>query len=375
MSSVLHVITGLSGGGAERTLFNVVRGTKDRYETRVISLTDEGIYCQPLRDMGVFVECLRLGKFQWSLKPFCRALKKFRPSVIQGWMYHGNLAACMIGSILPGRRAVLWNVRHSLYDLRREKPLTRQVIRLNRSLSSGADAVIYNSNVARRQHEEFGFCSERSLVIPNGFDLSQWGHDEGGESLSRQSLGLPDDALVVGHVARFHPMKDHEMFVRSTVELMQRYPRIYALLAGKGVDQKNLVLNRLIPEGVRQRFLLLGERSDVPALMRVMDVFCLSSRWGEAFPNVLGEAMASGLPSVVTNVGDCAEILGEGGIVVPPGDESEFLGALERMISMPEPERERLGRKARNRIENNYNLEAIVNRYFEFYGYFSAPGR
>jgi glycosyltransferase involved in cell wall biosynthesis len=270
----------------------------------------------------------------------------------------------------------MWNVRHSLYDLRHEKRLTQYMIRLNSRLSSRADAIIYNSSVARRQHEDFGFASGKSLVIPNGFDLSRWGAFVSEPEISRWTLGVPNDAVVVGHVARFHPMKDHDLFVRIMVRLMRRHPRLCVILAGKGIVQDNGTLMQLIPEEFRHRFFLLGERSDVPALMRMMDVFCLSSRWGEAFPNVLGEAMASGLPAVVTNVGDCAEILGESGFVVPPGDEGALHDALEKMLRLTAGERERLGNMARGRVERDYNLATIIDRYAELYGaYAQETGR
>jgi len=368
---LFHIITGLSTGGAERALYNVLAGgLAEQGDVAVVSLRDEGTYGQPIRDLGVPVYTLGIQRGLPSLSAIARLRQlvlRLRPDVIQGWMYHGNLAASVAARMMPGSRpAVAWNVRQSLYSLSGEKPLTRQVIRANRWASAGVDAILYNSRLSREQHETFGFAAERGQVIPNGFDTERLTPDAERGRVMREALGIPREAIVIGHVARFHPMKDHASFLRAAVEVMRQRSDVVCLLAGRDVNLENPALAGILPPELEQRFYFVGERKDVPDLMRAMDLFCLSS-WSEAFPNVLGEAMALGVPCVATDVGDSRDIVGETGIVVPPSDSKALSDGLLAMLNRTANEREALGRAARARIEMYYSLPSVVAQYRELY--------
>lgn len=367
----LHVITGLSGGGAERALYNLLSGGLGEYAGRgVLSLTDGGVYGAPIRDLGVPVYELNIRRrpdrglgASWIKA----VVRDFQPDIIQGWMYHGNLAAVFAARFALGQTALVWNVRHSLYVLRAEKPLTRQVIRINKWFSRSADAIVYNSRLARKQHEEFGFEADRGLVIPNGFDIDALQPDMTVGLSVRRLLGIPGDALVVGHVARFHPMKDHVSFLRAAARVAQEVTDARFVLIGRGIDESNRTLVGLIPEELKDRFYFLGERNDVHDLMQAMDVFCTSSAWGEGFPNVLGEAMACGVPCVATDVGDSAAIVGDTGVVVPASDSAALADGILSVISGPVDKRHGLGRASRARIGAKFRAEDVMQRYADLY--------
>lgn len=368
---LLHVITGLSIGGAERALYSVLAGgLAARFDTAVLSLRDQGSLGTAIRQLGLPVHTLDMG----GGVPGARVLARLRrivrsmaPDVIQGWMYHGNLAASVAARMTPGPRpAVAWNVRHSLYSLAAEKPLTRQVIRANRWASVGADAILYNSRLSREQHEAFGFASKCGQVIPNGFDTGALRPDAVAGEATRKALAIPQDAIVIGHVARFHPMKDHASFLRAAVEVMRQRADVVCLMAGREVNLENPALAGIVPQDLEGRFFFVGERGDVPELMQAMDVFCQSS-WSEAFPNVLGEAMALGVPCVVTDVGDSRDIVGETGEVVPPSDSAALAQGLLAMLDQPARERAALGQAARARIEARYALSRLVEQYRGLY--------
>ncbi len=371
MPGIIHVITGLATGGAERALYNLLNGgLVSRFDNHVVSLIDEGTMGPQIRDLGVPVITLgmRNGRPSFSgVAKLRRVVRKYKPDVIQGWMYHGNLAASIARRFSPAKPALAWNVRQSLYDLAREKTMTRAVIRANRIFSSGPDVLLYNSQLSREQHEAFGFASGHGKVIPNGIDMQRFTFSSESLQSVRSELGIPAHVLVVGHVARLHLMKDHPVFLRAAVDLALRYKQVYFLLSGLGVSLDNKVLAQLIPDQVRDRFHLLGERSDVPELMSAMDVFCLSSAWGEGFPNVLGEAMATGVPCVLTDVGDSAIVIGDTGVVVPPQDENALAAGIESLLTMPLEERRTLGASARVRIDANYTLGAVVEQYVALY--------
>ena len=370
MTVVMHIITGLNTGGAERALCNVIQGgLAERFQTVVVSLTDGGRYGPMLEEFGVPVHCLGMKRgltsfsALWCLR---KVVRKYHPDIVQGWMYHGNLAARLAITLAAGRPAVVWNVRHSLYNLADEKPLTQQVIRSNHWLSSRIDSIVYNSQASRRQHEAFGFAGSRGKIIPNGFDVVGLRPEPGTGKSIRQELSIPEDALVIGHVARFHPMKDHASFLRAAVRVASAVPAARFLVVGREVSPRHPTLAGIVPPELLERFVFPGEHSDVPRLMQSMDVFCLSS-WSEAFPNVLGEAMASGVACVTTDVGDCADIVRDTGIVVPPSDSEALARGLMEMLDKPSKERVALCRAAMERVECHYGLDSVVAQYTNLY--------
>jgi glycosyltransferase involved in cell wall biosynthesis len=371
MARVLHIITGLSTGGAERALYSLLAGgLAEMQNTSVISLTDEGTYGARIRALGVPVHALGMRRGVpgpvaiWRLHTL---VQKMRPDVVQGWMYHGNLAASIAAWLSPGSPPKLaWNVRHSLYSLDKEKPLTQLVIKFNRWMSGRVGALLYNSRLSKQQHEAFGFAAQCGRVIPNGFDTEQLKPDVASGQAMRNILAIPLEATVLGHVARFHPIKDHVSFLRAAVDVMRLRSEVFCVLAGRDVNLQNPALVGIVPPELENRFRFVGERSDIPDLMQAMDVFCQSS-WSEAFPNVLGEAMALGVPCVATDVGDSRDILGEAGILVPPSDCRALAEGLISMLTFTEESRKEKGRLARAHIEARYSLPGVVKQYLKVY--------
>lgn len=366
-----HIITGLNTGGAERALYNLLQGGMGtRFDCHIVSLMGDGTMGPRIRELGVPVTALGMRQgvpLVSVVNRLRRVVKELQPNLIQGWMYHGNLAAWLVRLFLPNKPLLAWNVRHSIYDLAEEKTLTRRVIKANRFFSEAPDVLLYNSNISRTQHEHLGFCPNKGRVIPNGIDIDTYSLSAESRMHVRRELGIPPEAKVVGHVARLHPMKDHPQFLSAAVRIASRHNDIHFILCGRGVTLENSRLGQLVPAAMRCRFHLLGERSDIQDLMCAMDLFTSTSSYGEGFPNVLGEAMACGLPCVATDVGDSAMIVSDTGVVVPPRNEDAFLNATEHLLLMPEKERQALGGSARTRIVNNFTLQKIVEQYSVLY--------
>jgi glycosyltransferase involved in cell wall biosynthesis len=205
-------------------------------------------------------------------------------------------------------------------------------------------------------------------VIPNGFDLEQFKPDPEARSALREELGIPRNAAIVGLVGRFDAQKDHHTFVDASALLKVRQRNLHFVLCGDDISWANRELSRWIDEtGMRDRFHLLGRRHDLPRITAALDVSCLCSVYGEAFPNVLGEAMACGVPCVVTDVGDCAAIVGNTGSVSPPGDAQALARGIESLLELGEDGRRRLGETARGRVREHFSLDSIVKRYENLY--------
>ena len=152
----------------------------------------------------------------------------------------------------------------------------------------------------------------------------------------REALGVAPDALLVGMIARFDPVKRHDLFLAAVAAAARSGLDVHAVLAGTGVTAANPALARLVDGGdLGRRVHLLGERQDVERIMPALDVLVSASGWAEGFPNVVGEAMACGVPCLVTDTGDSAAIVGDGGVVVPPGDGGRLQTASSRPARLP----------------------------------------
>jgi glycosyltransferase involved in cell wall biosynthesis len=150
--------------------------------------------------------------------------------------------------------------------------------------------------------------------------------------------------------------------------LRAQLDNVYFVLVGKDVTSENNQLFEWVAEsGALERCRLLGLRDDIARLMVAMDVLALPSLYGEAFPNVLGEAMSCGVPCVATDVGDSAYIVGDTGRVVPAGDISQFADAIVSLIAMPTDERERASVKARERVLQLFDICSVIARYENCY--------
>ncbi len=371
---VLHVISALTVGGAEVMLHSLLsRMDTERFEPLVISLAEGGPMRRRIKELGVPVHDLGmrpgLSATPAVMRRLVRLTRDFRPDVVQGWMYYGNLAAvAAAASCLPRRVPVVWGVHHSLNDLGLEKRSTAAAIRLGARLSTLPKRILYVSGVSASQHEALGYRSDSRVIIPNGFDCDKLRPDAEAYASVRAELGLGPATLLIGSFARYHPMKDHANFLAAASMLVERDPQIRFLLAGRGVDASNKELAaRISAPELRGRVYLLGERDDVPRLAAALDVASTSSAWGEAFPIAIGEAMACGVPCVVTDVGDSAWLLGETGRVVPPRDSAALAGAWQDVLRMGKKERVALGARARGRIRYNFSLPEVVRRYEELY--------
>jgi glycosyltransferase involved in cell wall biosynthesis len=361
---VAHVITGLAVGGAEMMLLKLVEASSPDFRHNVISLRSSDGLGERLEQNGAKVVALNLraGSIPGlSAVGLVTTLKQLRPHVIQGWMYHGNVAAMIAMPFLGFRPALSWSIRSSYDDRNRDTWLTRRVVRIGARLSSRVDAIIYNSQRSQRQHTEKGYAGEHAIAIPNGFDVERLRPDEARRMARRQRWRVAPDSVVVGLLARVHPIKDHATFLTAAAEVLKRNPTVVFAVAGKGVPELRTVMPSLV-DAIGANLLLLPEEADVPSFMNALDICALSSR-GEGFPNVLGEAMACSVPCVSTDVGDCAEIVSNTGLIVPPGSPDKLAEAILRLVTAGASERRARGELARARILSNYTLDGVARRY------------
>lgn len=370
MIKIVHVITGLSTGGAEMMLFKLLSCTdRSAFDVSVVSLTAPGPLAAKIEALGIGVTTLGMHRGVPDPRTLARLVKLFRqqsPDLVQTWMYHsdllGGVAARLAG--IP----VLWNIRHSNLDAGVNKKMTILTARLCAVLSRFVPhRIICNSETARKVHARLGYRDQLFEVIPNGFDANTFFPDPAASREVRRELGIADGGLLIGLVARFDPQKDHFTFISAAGRLADAGIKAHFLLCGDGVDRTNAKLMQWIADaGHCERFILLGRRQDVPRLTAALDV-AVSSSCGEGFSNAIGEAMACGVPCVVTDVGDSAAVVADTGCVVPHADPAALAAALQRMACNSVSARKELGGRARERVLELYALPAVVQRYEKLY--------
>lgn len=374
---VAHVITDLDTGGAELVLARLL-GEMDRrrFEHTVISLTTAGQVADQLAGLGIPVSALgmRVGfPNPLSVLRLARVLRTFHPDIVQTWMYHADLVGSMAAR-LAGRAPVIWGIRNSVLVAGASKRRTILIARLLARLSRGLPARIVScSEAARLVHIRLGYQAQKFVVIPNGFDVEKFKPDVSARLQVRQELNLSPETEVAGFFARFDPQKDHHNFIRAANLLLERQADVHFLLCGEGVTGQNPSLAGWIAEtGRGDRFHLLGRRVDMPRLTAALDLAVSASEYGEAFPNVIGEAMACGVPCVATDVGDSAAIIAETGLIVPPHNAQALASAMLKILEMGSEDRHALALAARQRVIENYSLAAMASRYQAVY--FAAAG-
>lgn len=372
MIKVVHVITGLGSGGAERMLTRLTaHSNREEFQHIVISLTDGSVYGVQIRDAGIALHCLGMQRRKPSfsaLVKLIRLLKSERPNVVQTWLYHADLVGLIATKLARLKIPVVWNLRCSEMPEGYHSGMTTWVIRCLAWLSRHPEAIIVNSQKGLADHVRQGYRPRRWLMIPNGFDCNYLKPDGLGRQHLRQRLSIPDQAVVFGLIARHDPMKNHGDFLRAAVAVAEAYPEAHFLMAGEGVvDTASPFSSYAQLDLLRKRMHCLGHVADIPTVMAGLDVLVLSSAFGEGFPNVVGEAMSCAVPCIVSNVGDAASIVGDTGLVVPPGDVGVLIQAMERFLAKSSAERIALGEAARCRVLNHYSIQKIVAAYERLY--------
>ncbi|MCY7294346.1 glycosyltransferase [Alteromonas sp. a30] len=368
---VMHIITGLGTGGAEAMLYKLLnqQGADNRVDNIVVSLTPGGKHHAMLEEKGIRVITLNVKKV-WLLPVYLwrllSAIKQEKIQIINAWMYHAMLFACLLSlfSLTRGPR-LLWNVRHSLQNLNQEKPSIRLIIRLLGLLLVLPERVVFNSQKSALEHQKYWNMKDKAQFIANGFELSTWLPKRELADTTQDPLRALlniEQGRIIGNVGRAHPMKNQLGLIKHFLALADKYPNAHLVVIGKGTDALP------IPDiPGKSRIHLLGERNDVNVLMPFFDYFVLSSNWGEGFPNVLGEAMACELVCLTNDVGDSGYLLNDADWIVPPYQDKALESKLGELLDLDAAQCSVLGKTHRQRMQEHFSIEAISEQYLDLY--------
>ena len=378
MIRVAFLTRSLEVGGAEVQMTTLARGLPAaEFETTVLTFYAKGPLQVPLREDGV--SWLALDKRgRWDLLGFsarlARSLRAFAPDIVHSYLGGPNVLAAAIKPVLPGSRLV-WGVRESDMDFSHYDWTWRATFRLQSLLSFVPDLIVANSQSGLEHCLAHGFRGARARVVPNGIDTQRFQPDrERGAALRRQWLAGRKGPLI-GMAARIDPMKDHGNFLQTVAEIAVHGPEIrFVCIGGGKPDYLAEVQGMAESLGLADRIFWAGHLEDMPAAFCALDLNLLPSAFGEGFPNAVGEAMACGVPSVVTDVGDAGLVVGEAGAVVPRRDPEALAAAVGRWLATSEAERRVLSQAARQRIVAEFSADAMVEQMAELYRGLVAGG-
>lgn len=355
---VLFLIRSLEAGGAERQLVLLANGLAQRgHEVGVAVFYSGGILENNLDGPALF---LLKKKGRWDaysfLRSYGRCLKSFQPDILHSYLGTANNLAVLAKLFNPSL-SVVWGIRSTSVNFSAYGKLAKIDYCVQRLLSNSPNMIIANSHAGKQDAINSGFSSDSFLVIPNGIDVQHYIPDQAkGTGLRGQWQHAPDD-LLIGIVGRLDPMKGHWAFLQAVKIALQKEASLRVVCVGKGPLEPDLhLLCRDLK--IEDKVIWAGLQIDMPAVYNALDVCCLASLFGEGFPNVLGEAMACGVPCVTTDVGDAAHIVGKTGLIVPKGNPEAMAEALLMMA-----QRVKRGElsETRTRIVEHFSLERMVD--------------
>jgi glycosyltransferase involved in cell wall biosynthesis len=361
-------------GGAEQQLARLAIGLRRRgWSIKVLTFypSNDGLEgC--LSEAEVPVHCLdktgRSDTFGF-VRRLTKKLTAHPPNILQSYLTPPNIFAAWAACGLPETHLV-WGVRATAMDLRRYDWTHRAVEWGQARLSRWPKLIIVNSHAGMAELLRRGYPRPRVKVVTNGVDTDVFFPDRDSALACRLKAGWLKGASgpLVGLIARLDPMKDHASFLRAARGFIDKVPGVRFVCVGSRAtssaqDILSLCSNLGLDEFVRWE----EPRADIPTVLNALDLVTLSSAFGEGFPNILGEAMACGVPVVATDVGDSARVIGDVGRVVPPHDPRALMAAWTSVLDIPDGERRRLGASGSARIETHFALSTMVKATADLY--------
>lgn len=355
---MVHVITNFAGvGGAEMMLARLIQQTEHDYQHVIISLMKTSDVYQSTLD-----RCQSHYTLGWNglntlgtIKKLRGLLKKLQPKTVQCWMYHANVLTSLSCIGLSPKPDIFWGIHHSLASPKEESLSTKIALAMSKVLAQQPKGVIYCAHSSLQQHQGFGLKNNNAQVIANGVFLDKFQPN-------------PDlhEPLVIGFAGRYHMAKGYP-YLFETMGLLKAH-RIVFKIAGSGASLDNPEVKALFEQYQldAQKVQLLDQVNDMPAFYQSIDVFLMTSIT-EGFPNVLVEAMASGLPCISTDVGDAKYIVDELGAIVPPRDPDALANAILDYVHSSQTEKLELKQASRARVEQHFSIESVSQQYLDMW--------
>lgn len=356
--TILHVITNFAGvGGAEMMLARLIQQTQDQYNHVIIALMKTSdVYAETL------TQCQSYYALGWNglntlgtIAKLRDLLKSIAPKTVQCWMYHANVLTSLSCIGLSPKPDIFWGIHHSLASPKEESLSTKVALVMSKVLAAQPKGMIYCAHSSLQQHQRFGLKNNNAQVIANGVFLDKFQPN-------------PDlhEPLVIGFAGRYHMAKGYP-YLFETMSLLKDQNIVFKI-AGGGASLNNPEVKALFEQYQldANKVQLLDQVNDMPAFYQSVDVFLMTSIT-EGFPNVLVEAMASGVPCISTDVGDARFIVQDIGAVVPPRNAQALADAILDYAGKSLAEKLHLKQQTRERVEQNFSIESVSQQYLNMW--------
>lgn len=369
---VVHIISGLGGGGAEHTLLKLVKETKN-YDHHIVVMSNITDLAKRLTELGAVVHVIDFKSgfllLPYKIFEFASLLRKLKPGAVQTWMYHANLVGGILARMFTDA-PIFWGIHHTSpcsTDLSKSTLIVTRLLKLtSRRIPN---KIVYCSNSAKTVHELFGFTVERSALIFNGYDPNRFVINDEMRRSIRQKLSISESSFVIGFVGRYHYVKGIDILLRSISVASGVIKNISVLMVGPGLSTYNSNLIKEIDDNSLVKYVrLLGPHDNIHDLMSAFDILILPSR-SEAFPNVLNEAMLCGIPCISADVGDASTIVGKTGWLVEPCSIEKFVLAILAAKECSDDARNWLRRRVmcRNHVLENFSVKKMAIAYSDLW--------
>ncbi|MFN7930695.1 MAG: glycosyltransferase [Blastocatellia bacterium] len=356
---ITFLVRALNLGGAQSQMVILARALQQRgHQINVIAFYD-GVHKQALQEANVAVHLLHK-RGRWDVIGFLWRLVKLvrrqSPDILYGYLATCNLLASWLRLFVPRAKAV-WGLRTANLNLAYYDWLARLLGWLEIKLGWLAALVIANSQAGRQFAIQQGVPAQKIITITNGIDDTRFYPDANARAQTRARWKVRPDELLIGIVGRIDPIKGHKVFLTAAAKLSKRYPHARFVCIGESVRPKyqQSLYDLTGKLGLQERVIWAGAQYDMLGAYNALDLLTNASS-SEGFSNVIGEAMACGVPCVVTDVGDSAWLVGTTGIVVPVPDASALLaGWLACFEQRPE-----LSAQTVARVRQHFSVAALV---------------
>lgn len=369
MKRVVHIITSLNDGGAEALLYRICTSPHPPLEHIVISLTDMGKYGPLLKRDDIITFSLEIRSFFTLFQGFFKLLKllnSIKPYSVQTWLYHADFLGGICAK-LSGVPHIFWGVHNTKLNWKHSSLSSLILVRLLSVLSYFIpEKIFFCAKSAQQVHANLGYCPHKLITIYNGYDVDYFKPDIVSRKRERLLYHIAETTFFIGMVARFSPQKDHDTFLKALLHLRRENLTFRCIIVGHNVTQ---LKEQIRMYGLEEYVILQESRMDIKNIFNAIDVLVLSSEYGEAFPNVIAEAMSCGTPCIATDVGDVQFMIGESGIVVPIKKPSALAAALLSLNRKKQSleEWEKLKKLARQRVSNNFNFCSMLKKYLSWW--------
>lgn len=355
---VIHIIPTLGSGGAESMLYKLSKNIdKTKFEFEIITLVGGGFYQEKINRQGIQIHSLNLKRHPFkSVIDLIKIIKK--GDIIHSWMYQSNIIAFLLGKIIL-KKKVIWGIRRSYIEPKLMNKNTYKIARVSSAISKYVDGIISCTYKGKKSHEDIGYKNDNFTVIPNGFDMSTFSYFDRDYNFSKE--------IIFINIARWEKLKDHNSLLSALEGIKKKGVKFKLKLIGKNIDNNNKTLKSLILKyNLGNEIVLLGEIEDINKELQESHIY-ISSSISEGFPNVIGEAMATGLLCIATDAGDSKYILGDERFIVPIISSCEIEKKIVEIINLSRYEKKEISKKNHMYIKNNYSIKEITKQYQEYY--------